>query len=571
MHVRSLPLVCAIALATAGSSHAQFTERVSVVTDGLPYGSFLESLRVSDDGRYVVCATPAGAVPEDTNGLTDVYLHDRSTGITELLSKNPAGFAGDSWSNRPVLDADGSTVAFLSGASDLVAGTSGYINVYALDRTSGTLEVINVDSNGVYQPECVGNVAQGSKLEISADGRFVYYTFRSKTLVPGLPNCFYWGFARDRLLGLTTMETRTTAGNPSFADDFDGSDDGRFVVFQSMTVSAGSGSGSIQDDVYLRNTVSGKVTVVNVSNQGAWSNGVSLYPSISGDGNRVAFLSFGKNLVPDDTNNAYDVFVYDRPSKTIQIASVSSTGEIANLGSSWALQISKDGNRVAFSSNADNLTAGDTNNEHDVFVRDLAAQTTVRVSEGTGGVQSAFDSFDPDLSGDGSIVTFANPGGDLVPAPPPTGDWYLSDLNRSCPPVVAYCTAKTNSAGCAPAVSSAGVPTVTGEVAFFATARDVVNGQTGLFFWGLAPNSAPFVGGLRCVAGPLVRTRVQSSGGSPTGVDCTGSYSYLFDTTVMSAHGLTAGTTVYGQFWSLDPGSTPPFGLTDGLQFTLCP
>jgi hypothetical protein len=567
--MRTPILALACVFAVAGVARAQFTERAPVRTGGLTHSDYVTGVRVSDDGRFVAYTTPDDAVPEDTNGYNDVYLHDRVTGITELVSKTPAGFAGDSSSFVEGLAGDGSALVFWSWASDLVAGTS-YTNLFVFDRTTGTIEVVNVDSNGVYQPISPGGGGT-IRAEISADGRFVFFTFPSDTLTPNLPVYTSWGFVRDRLLGTTTLGTVRSTGQASYAQDIGGSDDGRVVVWTTNDPNVLPGSYNFHDDIYVHDTLTGQVRTVNLNNQGVWSNGVSRYPNISGDGQRVAFQSYGSNLWPGDTNGSYDAFVYDLPTSTIQMASVSTAGVVANQPSDWWLQISNDGNRVAFATNADNLVAGDTNGEHDVFLRDLAAQTTERVSVGTGGVQSAFDSSAPDLNADGSIVIFANYGGDLVPSPPATSDWYLNDLTRACPAALAYCSGKTNSAGCVPEVGVAGVPTLSGSVSFFVTARGVINRQPGLFFWGLAPKSTPFAGGTRCVSAPLVRSPVQGSGGSAAGIDCSGSYSYAFDGAVTSAHGLSAGTTVYGQFWGRDPGASPRIGMTDALQFTLCP
>jgi hypothetical protein len=102
------------------------------------------------------------------------------------------------------------------------------------------------------------------------------------------------------------------------------------------------------------------------------------------------------------------------------------------------------------------------------------------------------------------------------------------------------------------------------------TATGVINQKSGIFFWGHLPSAVPFYGGTLCVSG-VVRTPLQSSGGSAAGNDCTGVYSYAFSPGYMNAHGLVSGSNVYGQYWSRDPLDPQTIGLTDALHFTVCP
>jgi len=136
-----------------------------------------------------------------------------------------------------------------------------------------------------------------------------------------------------------------------------------------------------------------------------------------------------------------------------------------------------------------------------------------------------------------------------------------------------YCAAKPNSQGCLPSVSSSGTPSLSGPDNFFVGASNVLNNKLGLLLWSRSPASVPFGGGTLCVAAPLVRTAAQLSGGSPTGDDCSGSYSFHFTQAYMTQQQLGAYTTLHAQWWSRDPGFAAPnnIGLTDALRFTLCP
>src|SRR5581483_8759234 len=109
--------------------------------------------------------------------------------------------------------------------------------------------------------------------------------------------------------------------------------------------------------------------------------GDSFSPAVSADGRYVAFASDATNLVPGDTNNATDVFVYDRQAKTTTRVSVAAGGGQAG-DASFSPSLSGDGSVVAFVSRSADLVAGDTAGGEDVFVRDLAAGKTTRVSGG---------------------------------------------------------------------------------------------------------------------------------------------------------------------------------------------
>jgi Tol biopolymer transport system component len=143
------------------------------------------------------------------------------------------------------------------------------------------------------------------------------------------------------------------------------------------------------------------------------ANGVSLEPAISADGRFVAFTSGATNLVPGDTNNTTDVFVRDRMLQVTRRVSVGAGGQQAN-GLSLEPAISADGRFVAFRSRASNLVAGDTNNARDVFVRDLVAQVTTRVSVGPAGQQANGNSLRPAISAHGRFVAFASKASNLV-------------------------------------------------------------------------------------------------------------------------------------------------------------
>lgn len=135
-----------------------------------------------------------------------------------------------------------------------------------------------------------------------------------------------------------------------------------------------------------------------------------------------------------------------------------------------------------------------------------------------------------------------------------------------------YCTAKTTSAGCLPALSSAGSPSASAGAGFTVRVDAVEAGNLGLFFYGHhGPAAQPFQGGTMCVQAPIWRTPAQVSSGAGA---CAGSYQLDFNAYVLLASDplLQAGATLHGQFWFRDPPEPiSGTGLSSGIAFTLCP
>lgn len=143
----------------------------------------------------------------------------------------------------------------------------------------------------------------------------------------------------------------------------------------------------------------------------------------------------------------------------------------------------------------------------------------------------------------------------------------------TCPAATTYCTAKTNSQGCVPAIASSGTASYTSASAFNVSASNILNQKSGLLFYGSAASSAPFQGGIKCVAAPTSRTVIQGSGGSPSGNDCTGTFTLDFNALIQSFTdaSLVPGAEVFAQYWSRDPASASTTNLTNGARFTICP
>jgi Tol biopolymer transport system component len=188
---------------------------------------------------------------------------------------------------------------------------------------------------------------------------------------------------------------------------------GQFVAFASPASNLVAGDTNGVSDIFVRDRLNNLTERVSVASNGAQADGESISPSISQDGRFIAFVSYATNLVPNDTNNAPDIFVHDRQTGQTRRVSVSSSGEQAN-GPSDSPAISADGAFVAFDSFASNLVPNDTLGERDVFRHRLSNGETIRVSVSSAGVQGNGPSGGASISSNGQFIAFASRASNLV-------------------------------------------------------------------------------------------------------------------------------------------------------------
>src|SRR5439155_932379 len=186
----------------------QATTRVSVDSSGAEGNDESYGSSISADGQIVAFESMASnLVAGDTNSYADVFVHDRSTGLTERVSVDSSGAEGNSGSYDPSISADGQIVVFQSYASNLVAGdTNGVFDIFVHDRSTGLTERVSVDSSGA---EGNGYSADSS---ISADGQIVAFESMAKNLVAGDTNATYDVFVHDRSTGRTERVSVDSSG-----------------------------------------------------------------------------------------------------------------------------------------------------------------------------------------------------------------------------------------------------------------------------------------------------------------------------------------------------------------------
>lgn len=249
---------------------------------------------------------------------------------------------------------------------------------------------------------------------LSSDGRLVAFT-TPRALIADDTNQVHDIYVYDRGTRTFSRVSVSSSGEQANSDSTNPriTPDGRYVVFESTATNLVPGDSNARTDVFRHDRVTGETVRVSVATGGAQATGLSIDPRISDDGNRVVFSSAAFDLVSNDANGAPDIFVRDIAAGTTTRVSVSTTGGDADLPSTEPA-ISGDGRFVAFSSAATNLVAGDGNTVRDIFVRDLAAGTTVRVSVATTGGEANQASSGASLSRDGRFVSFLSSATNLV-------------------------------------------------------------------------------------------------------------------------------------------------------------
>jgi uncharacterized repeat protein (TIGR01451 family) len=350
------------------------TERVSVTSRGRQgtddSGVVPNGADISDNGNLVVFASYASNLARgDENGNADVFIHNRTTRTTELVSRGLDG--APATGDTPVISGDGRFVAFRSFAQNLVADHPEFEfgnHVYVYDVQTQSIERIDVNSSG--------ELAAGSALhvEISGTGRYVAFDTHAENLVAGPGDNGAWDvFVRDRTNG-TTHGVSTVGDSGGFDPDSflsSISPDGLTVGFDSADSFDGDTNGFL-DDAYVAQWESGTVQLVSRDSNGNQGQNVgdeSRNPLVSADGNSVIFSSRA-HLVPEDTNDGFDV--YRRDLATGTTVRLAADDDPANSADVIGSDITPDGRVVTLLTGAD-LVPSDINFFIDVYALDMRA------------------------------------------------------------------------------------------------------------------------------------------------------------------------------------------------------
>lgn len=378
---------------------------------------------ISEDGRYVAFYSMASnLVPDDTNGVADTFVHDNVSGTTTRVSVDSSGTQANGGSYYwPSISADGRYVVFTCSATNLVSGdTNARSDVFVHDMVSGTTTRASVDSSGTQANE--ESVFQS----ISADGRYVAFFSRASNLVSGDINSTWDVFVRDRTGGTTVRASVDSSGTQGNGGSYYPriSENGRYVTFHSGATNLVADDTNGVYDIFVRDLVGNTTTLVSVNSSGTAGNHDSTWGSVSSDGRYVTFVSSATNFVSGDTNSGTDVFVRDTVGGTTTCVSTNASGTPGD-GTSYDPCMSTDGRYVAFVSFGTNVVPGDTNNTGDVFIRDMVGGTTTRASVDSSGTQGNGASYYPAISGDGQYVTFHSGATNFLPSDANGTEWDI--------------------------------------------------------------------------------------------------------------------------------------------------
>lgn len=387
---------------------------------------------ITPNGRYVAFATSATNLgANDRNGsASDVFRRDVRNGVTTLVSANHfATGTANGPSSAPGVSDNGRWIVFTSTADDLVGNDgNGSADVFVRDLDSGTTSLVSVKSDG--SGSATG--ASGSP-SISANGRWVSFSSVAEDLVSNDGNGQEDVFIRDLQNGVTSLVSIDRQGassgtGRSYAPVLTPS--GRAVAFLSKANDLVADDDNAAYDVFLRNLKAGTTSLVSVGRDGVGgARGDSWGPVVSPNGRYVAFTSAARNIVPADRNEASDVFLRDVRQGTTTLVSVSRNGKRTGSGASVALGVSASGRYVLFTSRADNVAPGDGNGTDDILLRDVRDGVTKIVSVNRNGRSANGPSSAASLSSDGRFVLFASRATNLQTTPVTgLGDVYRRDV-----------------------------------------------------------------------------------------------------------------------------------------------
>ncbi|MBW3662785.1 MAG: hypothetical protein KY469_06770 [Actinobacteria bacterium] len=449
---------------------------------------------LSDDGRFAVFANhysetfthhcPEHRVPLGSDDYLDVFVYDRVTGVTEMVSVSSEEEPGNERSGiyRAAISADGRFVAFWSNASNLVPDdTNGTWDLFVRDRVAGETTRVSLSSDGAegrpppldpwydfhYRrcetfggkdgPPVRDRCHWRRTVDMTPDGRYVVFGSDLVGLVEDAdaPRDRKPVYRNDRVTGETIKVSLLSQADAAFPTI---SSDGTRIAYiavhdQFQPLPGGEDDPPLpgREDyppplpdrwwaqVFVRDLTTGETRMLTRGHDGRLADASMGPPKISDDGRYVAFTSSATNLVPHDRNGVADVFVADLGSGELELVSVNSAEEqqIDDERTAYAdhfPSISADGRYIAFESTASNLdsdsgrdqgpdtAAGNCPAGSDVFVRDRVAGTTLLVSVSSSGEPGNRCSAAPFISADGGTVVYFSAADNLV-EDDINGDW----------------------------------------------------------------------------------------------------------------------------------------------------
>ncbi len=389
---------------------------------------------LSADGTKVAFNSVATNLdPNDTDALSDVYVKDLVTGNITLASTSDSGIKANGDSAVGALSADGTKVVFQSAATNLdPADTDTIRDVYVKDLVTGNITLASTSDSSI---KADGDNAVAT---LSADGTKVAFHSAATNLDPTDGDAAHDIYVKNLLTGDITLASTSDGGIKSNGESLFAflSADGTKVAFGSLATNLDAADADATPDVYVKNLATGAITLASTSGTGTKGNGPSAVPALSADGMNVAFRSLATNLDVADADATPDVYVKNLATGAITLASTSGTGTKGNSNSDFPI-LSADGTRVTFQSAATNLDPADSDPTTDIYVKDLLTGAITLASTSDSGTKANDGNFFPWLSADGTRVVFESNATNLDPADSdPTADIYVKELAGGAAPLI---------------------------------------------------------------------------------------------------------------------------------------
>jgi Ca2+-binding RTX toxin-like protein len=329
-------------------------------------------------------------------------------GGLELVSTNSAGVVQNGSVTFLNVSPDGTKILFLSAATNLGAPVAGS-NYFVKDLITGLVTPIDFTTGG--------HQINISRVAFTTDSQHVIFASFDMTIEPeadGANDIFIEDLATGSIASLSIGPGGVNANsNTSFWEQVGGNK----VLVNADATNLGPVDVNGKTDVYMLNMGTGVWSLLSTNSLGQQGNSFSVRGALSADGTKVVFNSLAANMVDGDANGVYDVFVKDLTTGVVTLVSASAAGVIGNAASgseNYAARFSPDGTKVMFESAASNLVAGDTNNAVDIFIKDLKTGVVTLVNASGAGVIGDFGANDGRFSADGTKVIFTSSANNLV-------------------------------------------------------------------------------------------------------------------------------------------------------------
>ena len=359
------------------------TIRLSLAPGGVEANGPSYFPSISADGTHVAFLSDASnLVIGDSNGMRDVFVHEIATGLTERASISTAGIQGDDECFDLAIAGDGRTIAFSSASSNMVTvEVSNAGDIYVRDMQTGTTRVVSQSPTGTK------NNGRSYQARISHDGNRIAFTSRGSLLVPndtnGVPDVFVHNISTGVTTRLSVDSSVAAVQGDGLSDCPAISGDGRWMAYRSEATNLDLAVPDLNGraDVFLHEIATGTTTRISLNLAGGDANGDSFLPAISQGGSVVCFESLASDLALGDTNTTLDLFRYDRLSGATDRISLDSSGAQTG-GSSSQPSLTSDGGSVVFTASSPAFSAPgqDWNGANDIYLKNLTTGVVTRVS-----------------------------------------------------------------------------------------------------------------------------------------------------------------------------------------------